>query len=374
MTLTNCTFRQNTASDGSGGGVLSEWTDLVATNCVFEGNIAANPEGGAQQGRAPSGDNRLGRPGSMRQTAAVTFGYGGGLSVVEAQASVTNCLFIGNIGFRGGAISFYSGFSLHLADCTISGNHADATGGGVYVIGGADVTVQNCILWNDTAPEGPEILIYQGPSALAVGYSDIEGGEEGIGGGDSVIWGDGNIDADPLFVDPYGSDYRLLSGSPCIDAGDNTAVPPDSGDLDSDGDTDEPVPVDLDGNPRFADDPDTPDSGNPDGIHPIVDMGAYELEGSECADGDGDGQVTICHHPPGNSGNPQTMSVNQNNLPAHLAHGDSCGPCEEGDGAPPEENGDGETEASPCPADVNGDGLVNAADLAQLLGSWGLCP
>ena len=87
-----------------------------------------------------------------------------------------------------------------------------------------------------------------------------------------------------------------------------------------------------------------------------------------------DGQVTICHQPSGNSGNPQTMSVNPNNLPAHLAHGDSCGPCEEGDGAQPEENDDGETEASACPADVDGDGAVNASDLAELLATWGVCP
>ena len=143
-------------------------------------------------------------------------------------------------------------------------------------------------------------------------YSNIEGGQEGIGGS-ALTWGDGNIDFDPLFVDPFGNDYRLLSGSPSIDAGDNTAVPAD-------------IVTDLDGNPRFADDPDTPDTGNPDGINPIVDMGAYEFQ-DPCADSDGDGQVTICHKP--NSGNPQTMSVNQNNLSAHLAHGDHCGPCEE---------------------------------------------
>ncbi len=27
-----------------------------------------------------------------------------------------------------------------------------------------------------------------------------------------------------------------------------------------------------------------------------------------------------------------------------------------------------------CPADFNGDGVVDAADLAQLLGAWGMCP
>ncbi len=45
-------------------------------------------------------------------------------------------------------------------------------------------------------------------------------------------------------------DLRLLGSSPCIDAGDNSAIPPS-------------VVVDLDGNPRI--------------INGIVDMGAYEV-------------------------------------------------------------------------------------------------
>ncbi len=62
-------------------------------------------------------------------------------------------------------------------------------------------------------------------------------------------------------------DLHLSAGSPCIDAGDNTAVPPE-------------VTTDLDGNPRFADDPNSPDTGN--GAPPIVDLGAYEVEGVDC--------------------------------------------------------------------------------------------
>ena len=72
------------------------------------------------------------------------------------------------------------------------------------------------------------------------------------------------------------NDYRLSSGSPCIDAADNTAVPADELDLDEDGDTTEPTPFDLDGNPRFKDDPTTPDTGV--GTPPIVDMGAHEYQ------------------------------------------------------------------------------------------------
>ncbi len=61
-----------------------------------------------------------------------------------------------------------------------------------------------------------------------------------------------DISADPLFVDSAGSDYHLQAGSPCIDAGDDTAV--DSSGLERD----------LDGNPRII------------GSH--VDIGAYEYD------------------------------------------------------------------------------------------------
>ena len=38
-------------------------------------------------------------------------------------------------------------------------------------------------------------------------------------------------------------------------------------------------------------------------------------------------QVTICHRPPGNPENTQTITVGAPALPAHLAHGDTLGPC-----------------------------------------------
>jgi len=64
--------------------------------------------------------------------------------------------------------------------------------------------------------------------------------------------------------------------------------------LDEDGDTEEPIPFDLEGNPRFVDDPGTDDTGNADPDYPdlpIVDMGACEFQGLTCPgdlDGDGD--------------------------------------------------------------------------------------
>ncbi|GAF84162.1 unnamed protein product, partial [marine sediment metagenome] len=84
-------------------------------------------------------------------------------------------------------------------------------------------------------------------------------------------------DVDEGANDDFG-DLQLLSGSPGIDAGDNDAVPADTLDMDGDGDIDEPVPFDLGGWPRFVDDPDTSDTGDPGELGPpVVDMGAYEF-------------------------------------------------------------------------------------------------
>ena len=46
-------------------------------------------------------------------------------------------------------------------------------------------------------------------------------------------------------------------------------------------------------------------------------------------------KITICHYPPGNNGNPQTLEIPLSAWPAHQAHGDVVGPCVE----IPNENG-----------------------------------
>jgi LPXTG-motif cell wall-anchored protein len=43
--------------------------------------------------------------------------------------------------------------------------------------------------------------------------------------------------------------------------------------------------------------------------------------------GSDDDKVVVCHIPPGNPGNAHTIVVSENALPAHMAHGDTEGPC-----------------------------------------------
>jgi len=79
-----------------------------------------------------------------------------------------------------------------------------------------------------------------------------------------------NISQDPLFADSSAGNFRLWPGSPCIDAGDNDAIPTG-------------VTTDLDGRDRSAD-------GDCDGWA-IVDMGAYEFDWAYVGDFSGDCDV-----------------------------------------------------------------------------------
>jgi hypothetical protein len=80
----------------------------------------------------------------------------------------------------------------------------------------------NCILWNNS-PQEVEFDDYYDPNTITIAYTDIAGGEVGIetNNNGTVNWLEGNIDADPLFVDAEMGDYHLTEDSPCIDAGTN---------------------------------------------------------------------------------------------------------------------------------------------------------
>ena len=142
------------------------------------------------------------------------------------------------------------------------------------------VAIANSVFWWNGDRDGVNetAQVYQDDpwGTVAIDHSCIHGWT-------GLYGGVGNIGDDPLFVSmtPPGlpdDDLRLLPGSPCIDAGDNTALPADTYNLDGDCDTAEPIPYDLAGSPRVVDDPLAPDVGVGNGA--TVDMGAYE--GADC--------------------------------------------------------------------------------------------
>jgi predicted outer membrane repeat protein len=326
--LTGCSFIANVAATGHGGGMLNNFgSHPTITDCVFNGNSAGANGGGIQNHN------------SMPLITGCTFigneaGHvGGGLKLSHyADARVVNCHFEGNTaGDWGGGVRSGKFSSPTFTNCTFTGNSAQLGGA---IAAGSDTDgdightlVSNCILWNNAAPTGAEIAL-NGlfPAEMTVAYSDVRGGEQGVfvQAGFTLYWGDGNIDADPQFADPAYDDYRLSSGSPSIDAGDNTVVPVE-------------ILTDLDGHPRFIDDPCKADTGSPPDDSSYVDMGAYEFQDSSC-DVNGDGCVGI------------------NDFLWLLSDWGPCGDCDN------------------CPADFDGDCSVGVTDFLILLGNWDPCP
>jgi hypothetical protein len=109
----------------------------------------------------------------------------------------------------GGGI--YSTTNSWIISDVIVNNNATA-GGGIWCNSSTPFII-NSIFWRNTADDGPEIH-----GQPVVRYSDVQGGWQG----------NGNIDADPLFVDTYNDNYNVCAQSPCIDSGDPNRTDPDS--------------------------------------------------------------------------------------------------------------------------------------------------
>lgn len=329
-TIVNCVIRDNTAADW-GGGIYCHGGAPVIRGCEFHGNHAGVKGGGIYGGAGStttiagctvSGNSADLGGGGIRILSATGYiancrisgnetGTGGGILLcVGSNAIIVNCLIVRNEAAEtGGGIFDGSKLSTTISNCTILENTAANRGGGLDCQRSGTMTaLTNCILRGNTAPAGPQISLFQ-EAGLTVSYCDVEGGQGDVflPSGTTVNWGSGNIVDDPLFVhnpdpgpdgnwdgvdDDYGN-LNLLSSSPCIDAGDNTAVPADTADLDGDGNTTERTPLDLDGQARFFDMPPSGGTGvaDPPNYPEIVDMGAYESSPTAPADFNYDGHV-----------------------------------------------------------------------------------
>lgn len=239
--LEECTFSNN-----DGGAVYFGYGTFSLTACTFEGNRVSETSGvaGALDVSSSSGEIR-------NCIFRSNQGYAGGAirnwGNLSSSLTVTNSLFHENrASERGGAMDCGRG-NVTLINCTLSGNLA-TTIPSTMTCQRTALVATDCILWDG----GTEIVdLYQ--SSVSVNYSNVEGG----------FLGTGNINVDPQFVDPVAGNLRLKGSSPCIDAGDNSAVPLG-------------ITTDLDGNRRFVDIATAPDTGV--GPAPIVDMGAYERQ------------------------------------------------------------------------------------------------
>jgi formylglycine-generating enzyme required for sulfatase activity len=212
-TFEHCTIRQNAAntsdpgSDSWGGGIVCKYeANAIFRECAIIDNRAWH--GGAVHIAASSPQflNCI----FSRNTA---IGYGGVIIAYEGSASsaqALHCLFDNNTSQYASVIYIGQSAAIQLVNCTIANNGTPPTINALTQISPSTLAITNTIVAYNQSASGIQIV---GSSGLAVSYSNVQGGYPGTG----------NIDADPMFVDPANGDYHLLDGSPCNDTGDPTS-------------------------------------------------------------------------------------------------------------------------------------------------------
>jgi predicted outer membrane repeat protein len=301
--------------NGSGAGVFVGGGSAIIERCIIEGNSCWDKGGGVYclNSELTVKDsiirkNRSSRGGGMfvRESKAEIVGskvcdnealelgiapWGGGIYCYESEVTISHCEINGNYSHDTGGGIYLRKCSGQVDNNLIAGNWCINGGGGIYLFesdigihsstvvenrsvenyaGGVfglntSALVENCVLWGNeivnNEPYKNEQLENEG-GELLTSFCVVKGGWEG----------EGNIDAEPLFIaggywDDNGTaedieddfwtagDYRLLGHSPCVDAGDPD-YPAYSDEFD------------LGGNLRVMD-------GDVDGFTRI-DMGAYE--------------------------------------------------------------------------------------------------
>ena len=198
---------QNGYSEGAGGGIHIEDASPILTDLNIIDNTGL--AGGIS---IYISDATITNVNIIGNTA--TFA-GGGIGIDDhSDPLIEDVVISGNTAPEGGGMSIgnSSGDEIYLTNVTIAGNEAteDVEGSGGLRINNAGPSLVNTIL----SANEPHGIVFAGddyPSSVMISYSCIEGGEQGIVTNDNgtVIWGEGNIDEDPMFCNAENGDYTI---------------------------------------------------------------------------------------------------------------------------------------------------------------------
>jgi len=206
--VTDCKIVNNRARRG-GGGVAMDKFAIMENSIIFSNSNLSAPlsEPPYSGGGVFISDHSFGVVvRNCRFTRNRTLGIGGGVCV-DGNTTISNCIFNYNIArVGGGGFALAAGNSIDLVNCTFYRNSASQNDH-YSIISFGDLNILNCIVSRGILVDRVNNKFYSINST----YSLIQ--EVTVAGGT------GNIVANPLFVDPENSDFRLEAESPAINAG-----------------------------------------------------------------------------------------------------------------------------------------------------------
>ena len=221
LTITN-------GSAPGGGGIYCNGSSPTISRCIIKNNSAevGDNDGGGIKCR--TGSN------SIIEYCIITgnsaYNTGGGIYCRDSNITISNCVIADNYIYGGGGGLYCERGTTTIKQCVIISNEAELYDGGAISNDLSNITVSNCIIWNNLT-RGSLAEPLDGVSLGDLTYNDVQGGFSGTG----------NIDVDPCFVDAAGGDYHLKVHSPCIDSGDPNYIS-------------SPGETDIDGGPRIVND------------------------------------------------------------------------------------------------------------------------
>jgi parallel beta-helix repeat protein len=239
-----------TNAGGEGGGI-----DCGQVTATIESNIIMGNTSPAAGGMGGGICFTLGTPTIRNNTVTGNSAayFGGGIDCGQCSSgSVTNNTVTGNSAYySGGGISSSRG-SLMIANNRVAANRTSGKGGGIYCYSSAD-TVSNNTVTGNSGPNGGGIycdgagtaivntIVAYNSSGLCSGSGIPSLGHNCVYGNTSYNYSgladptgtNGNISADPVLADLSAGNLHIQPNSPCVDAGDDSAV--QAGWLDMDG-------------------------------------------------------------------------------------------------------------------------------------------
>jgi predicted outer membrane repeat protein len=227
--LTYETYVDNQSDKGAGLTILEGWGPVVIEDSRFEHN-EADELGGHLYVDLPGFDTVLRRVelvGGVAEAGGAV--YATSASAAEAGSPEVTGVVLENTRLEGNVASASGGaLALHAAhgevrNALFVGNEAPA-GAALSAVSGSDLEAINTIF---TESRGGAAVHADRGVAPSMRYDDFYDNDGDFDGVPDVIGTDGNLDRPPGFVDADSHDYRLMPGSPLVDAGDPGLHDPD---------------------------------------------------------------------------------------------------------------------------------------------------